>query len=64
MTYDFDPELAAIIPLLPTTSLESVDDIVTARTSMVDLIDAFNADVDLSGIEVTDHLVARSDGCP
>lgn len=57
MTYDFDPELAAIIPLLPASSLETVADIASARSTMVDLLEAFNAEVDLGGIEITDYVV-------
>jgi hypothetical protein len=64
VSYDFDPELAAIIPLLPTTSLETVNDVATARTSMLDLLGELNAGVDLHGIVVTDHVVPGPAGTP
>jgi acetyl esterase/lipase len=60
MTYAFDPELAVIVPHLPSTSLE---DIQGARAWM----ESFGENAppaDESGLEISDHLAPGYEGAP
>lgn len=44
MTYNFDPELAEIIPFLP---VGTFDDPVAARVLMLDVVQAMNAGLEM-----------------
>ncbi len=54
MTYAFDPELAPLVEFLPPGSLA---DLAAARAGINELIGPLNADVDTTGVTVTDHEV-------
>lgn len=49
MTYRFDPELAPVVPTLPS---EPFDDPVRARANMRQMIAALNTEVDTSGLQI------------
>lgn len=59
MSYAFDPELAPLVPLLPT---DAFDDIAAARAGFDALIAPLNAQVDTTGIAITDVEVPSPDG--
>jgi len=61
MTYAFDPELAPFVELLPTGLLDDLD---AARAGLLEMVGPLNAQVDLTGISVTDHEVAGPAGAP
>jgi acetyl esterase len=54
MTYAFDPELAAVVELLPQGDLADVE---AARAGIFALVGPLNAGVDTTGVEITDHVV-------
>ncbi|MEY2460863.1 MAG: acetyl esterase [Acidimicrobiaceae bacterium] len=64
MSYAYDPELAPFVELLPTSTLDSAEDLVAARASILELVAPFNDRVDLTGVEVSDHHVPGPDGAP
>jgi acetyl esterase/lipase len=55
MPYDFDPELAPIVELLPNPSLDDLD---AARSELVELVKPLSDGVDTTGVTVTDHRIA------
>jgi acetyl esterase len=59
MTYRFDPELAAILPAIP--SVDFVD-VAAARTALDELGAQGNAKVDTSGVVIEDRSVPASSG--
>jgi acetyl esterase len=59
VTYNIDPELQAVLPFLPVSATPL--DIAESREMMSAVIDAMNADVDVSGLVVEDHLITASD---
>jgi acetyl esterase len=59
MSYAFDPELAPLVPLLPT---EALTDVAAARAGFDALIAPLNEQVDTTGITVTDVEVPSPDG--
>jgi acetyl esterase len=61
MDYNFDPELADIVPLLP---VGTFDDPVTARVSMMDIVRAMNAGLDLGALLIDDRDIPGSEGSP
>lgn len=61
MSYNFDPELATIIPLLPKTQFT---DPASARSNSKTMIEAMNRSVDSSGLRIEDKLIAGPDGAP
>ncbi|HEY3700263.1 MAG TPA: alpha/beta hydrolase [Spongiibacteraceae bacterium] len=61
MSYNFDSELAGIIPLLPEIQFT---DPATARTSRKAMIEAMNRSVDVSGLRIEDKLIAGPEGAP
>ncbi len=61
MSYNYDPELADIIPSLPEGRL---DDPVAARTSLSELLGQFNANVDVSALDIADQRVPGSKTAP
>jgi len=54
MTYNFDPELRDIIPLLP---IGLFDDPVAARALMLDVVRAMNAGLDFSALQIDDRSI-------
>jgi acetyl esterase/lipase len=64
VSYAYDPELAPFVELLPTSTLDSAEDLVAARASILELVAPFNDRVDLTGVEVSDHHVPGPDGAP
>jgi acetyl esterase len=61
MAYAFDPELAPLIELLPSPSL---DDLAASRAGIDELLRPLNGQVDLTGVVVADHQVPGADGAP
>lgn len=61
MTYAFDPELAAAIPMMPKAD---TSDLPAARAEMAAGIAAANADVDATGVEVGRITVPGPEGAP
>ncbi len=59
MSYAFDPELAPLVPLLPT---DAFDDVAAARAGFDALIAPLNEQVDTTGIAITDVEVPGPDG--
>lgn len=59
MTYAYDPELAAIVELLPTGDFS---DVAAAREGILALIGPLNEGVDTSGVAIADHHVRGPDG--
>jgi acetyl esterase/lipase len=63
MGYDFDPELAPMVELLPAEAL-TLDRIAEARTDLERLVGALSTDVDATGVVVTDREIDGPDGAP
>jgi len=61
LTYTYDPELAAIVPLLPAAFM---DDVAAAREGIETLAAAFASDVDESALEIEDRVVPGFEGEP
>jgi len=59
MTYAFDPELASLVELLPAGDLS---DVAAARAGINALVGPLNANVDTTGIDVTDQDVPTEAG--
>jgi acetyl esterase/lipase len=59
MSYDFDPELAPVVEMLPTSDFADVE---RSRAWINELIGATNAGVDTSGVTIADHEVPVPDG--
>lgn len=61
MAYNYDPELADIVPLLPQGSL---DDPGLARDNIVEMLAAFNAGIDTEGLYIRDQLIPGYEDAP
>jgi acetyl esterase len=61
MAYDFDPELAGLVALLPAGALEDVQE---ARAGLDAILSTLNADVDTEGLDVEDLHVPGPEGAP
>ena len=61
MSYNYDPELADIISALPEGRM---DDPVAARASLSELLGPFNANLDVSALDIADERVAGSRTAP
>jgi acetyl esterase/lipase len=61
MPYAYDPDLAPIVPLLPTTRIDDVD---AARAGLEAMVGAVAVDVDTSMLDVEDRLVPGFEGAP
>jgi acetyl esterase/lipase len=61
MAYAIDPELVPFLELLPPVELDDLD---AARARILDLVGAINADVDVTGIAITDHTIPGPDDGP
>jgi acetyl esterase/lipase len=64
VSYAYDPELAPFVELLPSSTLDSADDLAAARASILTLVAPFNEGVDVTGIDIADHYVAGPAGAP
>lgn len=63
MSYNYDPELAALLDLIPQGSLDLTDPVAT-RESFVELIAGMNADLDCSGVVLQDRTIEGPEGDP
>jgi acetyl esterase/lipase len=61
VTYAIDPELVAVLELIP---VRDHDDVESSRAAMTAMIGPLNANVDTSGLSVTDHEVPGPEGAP
>lgn len=61
MTYLYDPELAAVVPALPTGLM---DDPVTAREGIANLMTMLKIEVDTSALEIDDRAIPGPEGAP
>ena len=63
MGYNYDPELAPLLEFLPDASL-GIEDPEAARAAFLQLISQFNADIDLSGIDIDSRAIPGPEGAP
>lgn len=63
MSYNFDPELQALLGLLPDTSL-GIHDPVKAREFFLEMTTALNAGVDASGVTIVNRTIPGPAGAP
>lgn len=63
MSYNYDPELQALLAFLPDTSL-GIHDPVKARAGFLDMIAMLNADIDRSGVAVENRTIPGPVGAP
>jgi len=63
MGYNYDPELAPLLDLLPDTSL-GLGDPTAARRAFLDLIGPVTADVDQAGVVMEDRSIPGPQGAP
>ncbi len=63
MTYNYDPELAALLDLLPDTTL-GMDDPIAARAGFSEMTAALNADLDTSGVKIENRSIPGPEGAP
>ncbi|GAB3357953.1 alpha/beta hydrolase [Amycolatopsis echigonensis] len=61
MSYPFDPEIAAAIPMLPDVDIL---DVAAARAGMAELIASMQGDVDETGVTTRDVAVPGPEGAP
>ena len=61
MTYAFDPELADVVPLLPTGEFE---DPVVAREGIAQLMAMLNIEIDTSALDIEDTPIPGPEGAP
>ena len=62
MAYAIDPELEPVLALLPAAGAD--EDLEATRAMLLEFLGPMNADVDLTGIRVTDRLVPGPAGAP
>lgn len=63
MSYNYDPELASLLELLPDTSF-GISDPQKARTGFLEMISLLNADLDQKGVAIENHSIAGPAGAP
>ena len=63
MGYEFDPELAPMVELLPNEEL-TLDGIPEARTNMESLVAVLSTDIDATGVTISDREITGRDGAP
>jgi acetyl esterase len=63
MSYNYDPELASLLELLPDTSL-GINDPQKARTGFLEMISLLNADLDQKGVAIENRSIAGPAGAP
>lgn len=61
MSYNFDPELAEMAAMIPPGDLSDVQ---LARDKIVELLAAFNTDLDTTGLSIEDRHIAGPEGAP
>ncbi|MFD9895792.1 alpha/beta hydrolase [Amycolatopsis sp. NPDC059027] len=61
MTYAFDPEIAAAIPMLPNTDLT---DLAAARSMLNEAVAELYGDVDTTGVAIREEFVPGPEGAP
>ncbi len=61
MTYAYDPELTAIVEMLPKSDFA---DVAQSRAGLAAILDPMNANVDTTGVDVRDHEIPGPDGEP
>jgi acetyl esterase/lipase len=62
VTYNFDPELAEVVPLLPT--IGAMDDPILARKGIETLMATLNVEVDTSALEIEDLAIPGTEQAP
>lgn len=63
MSYNYDPELQAVLSLLPDTSL-GITDPVKAREYFLEMTTALNGGIDASGVAIENRAIPGPDGTP
>tara|TARA_R110002049_G_scaffold23490_57_gene82869 strand:- start:671 stop:1651 length:981 start_codon:yes stop_codon:yes gene_type:complete len=63
MGYNYDPELAQMLELLPDTPL-AMSDPQQARINFQDMVASLNADLDTSGVDIEDRKIPGPAGAP
>lgn len=63
MSYNYDPELASLLELLPDVSL-GISEPVKARADFLELVTQLNADIDQHGVAVSNRNVPGPTGAP
>ncbi|HEV7526568.1 MAG TPA: alpha/beta hydrolase [Acidimicrobiia bacterium] len=61
MTYAYDPELTAVVEMLPQSDF---GDVQRSRAGLSALLDPLNANVDTTGLDVVDHEIPGPHGAP
>ena len=61
MTYAFDPELTAIVEMLPQSDF---GDVQRSRAGLAALIEPLNANVDTTGLDIDDREIPGPEGGP
>jgi acetyl esterase/lipase len=63
MSYNYDPELAPLLDLLPDSSL-TIRDVEKARASFLEMTSGMNANIDDSGVVIENQLIVGPPGAP
>jgi len=63
MSYNYDPELAAMLDFLPDVALD-ISDPVASRAGFAEMIAMLNADVDSSGVAIEDRTIPGPQDAP
>lgn len=63
MSYNYDPELQAVLSLLPDTSL-GITDPVKAREFFLDMVNLLNANIDATGVMIANRTIPGPVGAP
>ena len=63
MSYNYDPELASLLELLPDVSLD-ISDPAQARAGFSEMIALLNAELDTSGVDIENRAVQGPQGAP
>ena len=64
MTYNYDPELAPLLDLLPDTEDLDISDPVKSRAGFTELIAAMNAELDQDGVTIDNRSIPGPEGAP
>ena len=63
MSYNYDPELAAMLEFLPEGALDLTDPVAT-RAAFLEMIEMMNAELDRDGVRMEDRAIPGPDGAP
>ncbi len=63
MSYNYDPELVALLEFLPDAAL-TISDPENARASFGELMGQFNAELDRSGVDIVDRNISGPSEAP